>query len=288
VIKANQDTEIVGVLDWRPEGGVWASETADGMAYQPGNVLLSSTEFTPPSFDADEIEKQNWQFRMCYAFTRPDGTEYFSPFSNIVTVGVDAWSHASTWAEEELRRAAELGLIPESLMNADFTKPITRAEFAAVSVKTYEALSKTTAVPESVNPFTDTNDSEVLKAYNLGITDGVGAGKFEPNTVLNREQAATMLARVFKKYSMSGWTLKTDGEYTLEYTKPAAFSDDEKISSWAKDSVYFMVANEIIKGTGNNMFSPRATTPAEQAINYASATREQALLIAVRMVENLD
>ncbi|NLO48527.1 MAG: hypothetical protein GX111_09465, partial [Clostridiales bacterium] len=64
VIKANQDTEIVGVLDWRPEGGVWASETADGMAYQPGNVLLSSTEFTPPSFDADEIEKQNWQFRM--------------------------------------------------------------------------------------------------------------------------------------------------------------------------------------------------------------------------------
>jgi len=48
-----------------------------------------------------------------------------------------------------------------------------------------------------------------------------------------------------------------------------------------------MVANDIIKGTGNNMFSPRATTPAEEAANYASTTREQALVIAVRMVENL-
>jgi hypothetical protein len=43
----------------------------------------------------------------------------------------------------------------------------------------------------------------------------------------------------------------------------------------------------IITGTGNNRFSPRATTAAEEAENYASATREQDLVIAVRMVENL-
>ena len=48
-----------------------------------------------------------------------------------------------------------------------------------------------------------------------------------------------------------------------------------------------MVANNIINGTGNNKFSPRATTTEEEARNYASATREQALLMAVRMVENL-
>jgi hypothetical protein len=86
---------------------------------------------------------------------------------------------------------------------------------------------------------------------------------------------------------MSGWTLSTDGQYTLDYTKPALFNDDEKISNWAKDSVYFMAANGIIAGTGNNLFSPRATTPSEIAMNYATATREQALTIAVRMIENL-
>jgi hypothetical protein len=35
------------------------------------------------------------------------------------------------------------------------------------------------------------------------------------------------------------------------------------------------------------MFSPRAVTTAQQAIGYATATREQALIIALRMVENL-
>jgi len=42
-----------------------------------------------------------------------------------------------------------------------------------------------------------------------------------------------------------------------------------------------------VGGVGDNKFAPRATTSAEEAIGYAQATREQALLIAVRMVENL-
>jgi hypothetical protein len=48
-----------------------------------------------------------------------------------------------------------------------------------------------------------------------------------------------------------------------------------------------MFANEIINGMPGNMFAPRATTPAQQAANYAVATREQALAISVRIVENL-
>ncbi|MDR1205452.1 MAG: S-layer homology domain-containing protein [Peptococcaceae bacterium] len=73
----------------------------------------------------------------------------------------------------------------------------------------------------------------------------------------------------------------------MNYTKPAAFADDKDISDWAKDSVYFMAANSIIGGTGNNMFSPKAVTDAQKAQGYAQATREQALAIAVRMVEHL-
>jgi hypothetical protein len=48
-----------------------------------------------------------------------------------------------------------------------------------------------------------------------------------------------------------------------------------------------LLFNGIINGTGNNNFSPKAITPEEQAQNYASATREAALAIAVRMVEKL-
>ena len=56
------------------------------------------------------------------------------------------------------------------------------------------------------------------------------------------------------------------------------------ISGWARDSVYFMAANKIINGVGNNKFAPKNTTTAEEAVGYANATREQALAIAVRMV----
>jgi len=194
---------------------------------------------------------------------------------------------ASEWAVAELERAEELGLIPDCLEGADLTADITRAEFAAVAVKVYEALSGTPAIPIVNNPFTDCNDVEVLKAYNIGAVNGTSATTYDPDALLNREQAATMLTRVFKKVTLAGWTLPTDSQFTLPYTKPAAFADDKDISDWAKDSVYFMAANGIINGVGNNKFAPKNVTTEEQATGYANATREQALLIAVRMVENL-
>ena len=198
---------------------------------------------------------------------------------------------ASDWAQAELAEADKLGLIPDTLRSADLTLPITRAEFAAVSVKAYEALSGEKAESAASNPFTDTNDPDVLKAYNLGITTGTSATTFEPNTLLNREQAATMLARVFKKVMIVGWEISRDAEYADifigQFAMPEPFADDANISDWAKPSVYFMAANGIINGIGDNLFAPRATTEAEAAIGYAQATREQALAIATRMVKNL-
>ena len=178
-------------------------------------------------------------------------------------------------------------MIPDRLKSEDLIKPITRAEFAAVAVKAYEALSGVEAMPGDHNPFTDTDDVEVLKAYNVGITAGVATDKFDPDAILNREQAATMLARVFKKVSIPGWTLENDAEFPLQYENPKPFADNEKISDWAIDSVYFMTANEITQAVGNNMFAPRNITNDEEIRGYANATREQALLIAIRMVEKL-
>ncbi len=191
------------------------------------------------------------------------------------------------WATELIQKAYDLGLIPDVLLRADLSKPITRLEFAAVCVKVYENLASTKALPAVVNPFKDTSDVEVLKAYNVGLTDGLTADTFGPDVVLPREQAATMLTRVFKRVTIPGWTLRTDIDYTLNYTKPAAFADDAQISGWAKPSVYFMAAYGIIGGIGNNIFAPNTQTTNEQAKQFAIATGEQALVIAVGMIENL-
>jgi hypothetical protein len=48
-----------------------------------------------------------------------------------------------------------------------------------------------------------------------------------------------------------------------------------------------MASNEIIFGVGNNLFAPANITSAQESIGYAAATREQAIAISVRMVENL-
>ena len=194
----------------------------------------------------------------------------------------------SEWARGEVSKAFELGLIPSVLKYADLRQPITRAEFAAVSVKAYEAMSGIKANSAAVNPFVDCSDVEVLKAYNLGITTGISDTEFAPDMLLTREQAATMLTRVYKKVSLTGWTVDSDDSFTLSYIKPAPFADDSLISSWARESVYFMAANSIINGMGDNEFWPRNITDEHEAAGYGNTTREQALIIAVRMVENLN
>ena len=233
---------------------------------------------------------QNGEFEMrLYSVDDGNWNATAEFFVMSVSFKVSGAMKTSGWASEEIEKANQLGLIPDSLKGKDLTKQITRAEFAAVSVKLYEALAEVKATPVAVNPFTDTKDAEVLKAYNVGITIGKSTDgkKFMPDDLLTRQEAATMLTRVVKKVRFSNWTMATDSQFTLEYTKPAAFKDDKSIDSWAKDSVYFMAANKIINGFEDGTFRPKANPSAEQAITYGTATREQALAIAVRMVENL-
>ncbi|MDO4482261.1 MAG: S-layer homology domain-containing protein [Bacillota bacterium] len=221
------------------------------------------------------------------------GTTYYgtktpdvvSPWSVEKTENVELWSKASGWAEGELKKAEVSGLIPVTLMGNDLTKSITRAEFAATAVKTYEKLSGKTAVPVSESPFTDCSDEDVLKAYALGIVNGISADSFAPNEYLNREQAAVMMTRVYKIINIKDWSLETDGDFSLEYTAPEKFMDDPLISAYAKDSVYFMASNGVINGIGNNLFAPKNTTQTEKKKGYANATRQQSILIAVRMTE---
>ena len=270
------------------DGGEWQRLSVEAAEmYYPDEYLEKDGQrvrsLTSPYISAEKSIKYRVNFFAHY----PDVGDWTGEYSNVLTLNEKIDFEASDWAKEELARADELGLIPDCLEGEDLTQDITRAEFAAVAVKVYEALSGTAALPNTVNPFTDTSDIEVLKAYNLGITNGTSATEFSPDALLNREQAATMLTRTFKRATMNGWTLQSDGQFALTYTKPAAFADDKDISDWAKDSVYFMAANGIVGGVGNNKFAPKNVTTEEQATGYANATREQALLIAVRMVENL-
>ncbi len=209
----------------------------------------------------------------------------FMMMLTMTCVFADTTYQASDWAVEELKKAEELAVIPESLMDKDLTEDITRAEFAAVSVKLYEYLEGVKVDNVTENPFSDTNDPEVLKAYSLGITTGTSENTFSPENLLSREQAAAMFTRVYKKVAYVGWTIDKDADLNLGYEAVEKFADDENISDWAMDSVYFMASKGIINGVGGNKFAPKNITEEEKAAGYANASREQAIIMAVRMTD---
>lgn len=209
------------------------------------------------------------------------------PFKFSIPRSQFSWQKASDWAQGDLFEAEKNNLIPPVLQGADLTKAINRAEFAAICVRLYEALSGRQAIEPVDNPFRDCQDPDVLKAYHLGAVEGTSPTTYSPQAILNREQAATMLTRVFKKVALLDWSLATDSYYTLEFPQPQPFADEEAISPWARQSVHFMVACKILRGLEGNRFAPRNLTPQEEKWGWANATREQALLIAMRIVQNL-
>ena len=243
---------------------------------------------------SDQVEIEDWE-RWEPSLDLEEGQG--SPDIDFTQFGTTAaWESASSWAEEWLESADAMGLIPDCLQGADMTRNITRGEFAAVCVKLFEYLSTLTAAPAPDTIFSDTKDPEVLKAYNVGITNGYGGTtEFRPNNLISREEAATMLTRVYKKVNLSGWTLETDGQFAEEFrsrfTMPELFDDDDAIASWFKDSVYFMAANGIINGVGHldgvgdNCFAPKVRDLTGEQVG--NATREMALVISVRTAQNL-
>ena len=178
------------------------------------------------------------------------------------------WTMSSDWAHEELMMADSFGLIPYSLFDQDFTRPITRAEFAAVTVRLHDEYTGARILPPaSVGAvFSDTEDIDVLIAYHLGIVNGMGDGIFDPDGRLTREQMATMLWRTL---------LILDPEAGDSIRGAPSYADEGLISTWAKESVLNMGELGFVKGMGDGQFAPGGT-----------ATCEQAVIIALRIFAN--
>ena len=210
----------------------------------------------------------------------PDVEPIYSPASNVVTIGSgNFYSDASAWAEPELKKANEMGLIPDILKGADMSRPITREEFCELAVLLYEKVTNTAASPASSNPFSDTTNTQILKAYALGITTGTSATTFSPKTLINREQCAAMFFRAIK-------AIVPNANYSVSGIKD--FPDQKNISSWAAEATKYMSKLGIIKGDASGNFMPKSTTTAQTAAGYGMATREAAILMTVRTYESMD
>ena len=150
-------------------------------------------------------------------------------------------------------------------------KPVNRATFVTVLSKIDGAdLSRYDGTVEDL-PFTDVKAEKYYTrplqwAYENGYTSGVSATRFGTNDTVSREQLATFL----RTYALSKGCILADGADVSAYT------DADKVSGWARESIEWAVASGMITGTGSNTLSPKQ-----------SASREQIALIVKNFVENV-
>ena len=159
------------------------------------------------------------------------------------------------WAREEAISLINDGIfeIPSSkdgrtpnVKSINLENQITRGEYIkylvrALDIPTYDVEKiKFTDVEEELVPYVDA-------ALREGITEGENDTTFNPNRLVDREQAFTMLVRAL--------------ELTKEYDLKALgnFKDKSLISNWADENISAAIELGIINGYPNNTIRPQKT-----------------------------
>jgi len=171
---------------------------------------------------------------------------------NFAATNVYLNSTPSSWAINDINMLASYDILRQEAFS-DYGDKASRLEFIYLAVKVYETLKGTEI---KVNPnitFSDTKDIYALKGATIGITSGLGDGKFGPNVLLTREQMVTMYVKALE---LSGINLTAS---------TAKFSDDSLINSFAKASIYKAFNYELIKGS-NNAVNPKGYATNEQVL----------------------
>lgn len=257
------------------------------LAYLP--IEMGGTETARTVGDVFNFEtatlKSNWSDGSNQTVTETPVTEPETP-----VVDTDATSVTySNWAAEDIITAISMGYLDDDpdvfgyqpavtdLLGSDYTRAITREQFAALAVRYYETLMSditgedyTIAVNPGDDVFADsTGNTDMAKAYTLGILGGYNSAPDRsgvyvgPNDLITREQAATMLTRLmeqlidaFNEVGRTGWT--------VWYADSLPFTDT--ISDWALDGVRAVYGVGAMTGTTSTTFSAKSSYTIEQSI----------------------
>lgn len=125
---------------------------------------------------------------------------------------------------------------------------ITRAQFVQV-------LANLTGIEKNNNVSAGFTDVESGKWYTGAIkwaaenkiVSGMGNGKFEPDTEIDRQQMCVILVNYVERFMKKSLSEK------VKYT---GFADASDIAAWAKTAVEKCYKAELVKGVGDNKFAP--------------------------------
>lgn len=179
--------------------------------------------------------------------------------------GIDG---VSFWAEEEVISAVGENLVLNSMYKS-LKDNITRKDFCHLVVnmltvkysKTAEELLLERGLEINYNFFVDTFDSVVLTANALGIVNGKENNAFDPDGLITRQEAATMLYRVAKVMGV-----------TTPNSEKLTFTDEDTFAQWGEEGIFFVSASlsnsgkRVMGGVEDGKFSPAGLYTKEQSI----------------------
>lgn len=242
-----------GLMAIQTESTLWEGSVKGAF----GNGKYGLIDKTGKFISKNDFDKLDWQDNRYIGkrgtklyLVDKEGGETELP-SDIDKYGASWLDKYSTWARPDVAAAHEHGL------GSNFHYPrldITRVDFCKLAVKLY---SKMSSVPENIPDaaFSDCEDENVVVAAALGIVTGYEDGTFRPYAFITREEAATMLDRLYKSLG---------GAETAESSRQ--YADDARFGDWSRDSIYTMQNIGIMKGEENNEFHPDGGYTGEQAI----------------------
>jgi hypothetical protein len=180
----------------------------------------------------------------------------------------------SPWAENDYAYAINVGLVPEGF-GAGHKDPMTRAEFVILALsfldlqynldlngvlREYEDFRNNNAAspPEASRISADIEDGFVKWAHKMDVIFGGEGGIFGPEGLINRQEAARILSDVY--------AVIADGDDGSSRGNALFFEDAEQISGYARDAVAQMREYDVMRGTGENRFSPLEPITGEQGV----------------------
>lgn len=171
------------------------------------------------------------------------------------------------WAAAGVEAAHSAGLEPASLVGAAAAEPITRAEFAAVALEAFRAVTGRQLAMNAPPVFPDCDDPAVSEAALLGLVSGRSDGTFAPGATINRQELCVMLANTAKA---AGKTADPVGDL-------GQFPDSGAVDWWALEAVTAMTDYGVLSGV--------STYGALTLEPFGTATRQQALILSGRFVD---
>ncbi len=172
----------------------------------------------------------------------------------------------SNWAHAGIDYCISKGLM-QGVTNSQF-KPGSEMTRAMLVTVLYRAAGQPD-VSCYTNPFTDLSacwyQNAVTWAYARGITSGVSATSFAPDSSLTREQLVSMLYRY----------RQLTGSTPARMDALDGFYDQGSISGWAAEPMRWAVTGGILSGTSSTSLSPDG-----------AATRAQLASILIRYMSN--